>query len=192
MSHHVLILQHPQEQDEVLGSVPLLMRELPGVQKRVGLSWPSFSAALGHEDKPDGWVVLYPSSLKRELTKDELSTPVLFLDRHGEPVRPERVRGVIALDGTWSQAKALWWRNPWMLKLGRVIVHPKDPSIYGRLRKEPKRTYVSTLEAVALVLDGWGHDPEITQALRRIFRQRVQKVRDGVAKSVSEDESSEG
>ena len=43
------------------------------------------------------------------------------------------------LDGTWSQAKALWWRNAWMLKCQRVILGPKRPSRYGKLRKEPRQ-----------------------------------------------------
>ena len=42
------------------------------------------------------------------------------------------------LDGTWSQAKALWWRNAWMLKCQRVILGPAQPSRYGKLRKEPR------------------------------------------------------
>jgi len=179
ISRNVLILQHPQEQDVLLGSVPLLLVGMPTAEKVVGLSWPSFSAALGYDDTPEGWVVLYPSSLKRELTAEEQAKPALFLDRGCNEIKPKAVRGVIALDGTWSQAKALWWRNPWLLKLGRAIVHPKEPSIYGRMRKEPKRTYVSTLEAVALVLDGLGEDPEIGKELRRNFRRMVQRVRDG-------------
>ncbi len=176
--HRVVILQHPQEQDELLGSVPLLTAGLEGCEKRVGLSWPSFSAAIGEDASPEGWVVLYPASLKRELTAEERAMPVVFLDRAARPLGPRDVRGVIALDGTWSQAKALWWRNPWMLKLGRALVHPKEPSIYGRLRKEPKRNYVSTLEAVALVLDALGEDPSVTRELRRAFRGMVQRVRD--------------
>jgi type I site-specific restriction-modification system R (restriction) subunit len=45
----------------------------------------------------------------------------------------------VLLDGTWSQAKALWWRNAWMLKCQRVILGPKRPSAYGKLRKEPRQ-----------------------------------------------------
>ncbi len=38
------------------------------------------------------------------------------------------------------------------LKLNRMNLTPKEPSIYGRLRAEPKREYVSTLESVAAAL----------------------------------------
>jgi DTW domain-containing protein YfiP len=172
----VLILQHPQEQDVVLGTVPLLLASLPGAVKAVGLSWRSLTDALGRNADPSEWLVLYPSSLKRELSAEERARPVVLLDRNAKPIDAARVKGIVALDGTWSQAKALWWRNPWLLKLGRALVHPKEPSIYGRLRKEPRREYVSTLEAVALVLDAIGGD--VGGELRKLFRTMVQRARD--------------
>src|SRR5262249_25657884 len=39
----VLILQHPQEQDVELGTVPIMLASLPNATKVVGLSWPSLS-----------------------------------------------------------------------------------------------------------------------------------------------------
>ncbi|MCC6809459.1 MAG: DTW domain-containing protein [Deltaproteobacteria bacterium] len=177
----VLILQHPQEQDVDLGTVPLLLASLPRAEKVVGLSWASFSQALGRDADPAEWLVLYPSSLKRELSAAEKATPVVLLDRKGATMEPKRVKGIVALDGTWSQAKALWWRNAWMLKLGRALVHPKEPSIYGRMRKEPRKEYVSTLEAVAMVVDALGGD--LGPELRRLFRTMVQKARDSAPKT---------
>jgi hypothetical protein len=72
----------------------------------------------------------------------------------------------------------LWWRNAWLLKLHRVLLHPAEPTIYGRLRKAPRREWVSTLEAVADAMVGLG-EPEATRAeLRRLFRTMVQRARD--------------
>jgi DTW domain-containing protein YfiP len=170
----VLILQHPQEQDVTLGTVPILLEALPQAVKAVGLSWGSLSHALGEDADPAEWAVLYPSSLKRELTPEERAAPFVVMDRNGKPLK--KVKGIIALDGTWSQAKAIWWRNPWLLKCGRVLVHPKEPSIYGRMRKEPKKDYVSTLEAVALAIDALGGD--VGKELRRQMRGMVQRARD--------------
>lgn len=173
----VLILQHPQEQDVLLGTVPLLLASLADAQKAVGLSWGSLAHALDRDEAdPSEWVVLYPSSMKRELTEAEKKSPFLLLDRNARPLEPKRVKGIVALDGTWSQAKALWWRNPWLLKLGRALVHPKEPSIYGRMRKEPRKEYVSTLEAVALVLDHLGGD--VGPELKKLMRTMVQRARD--------------
>jgi DTW domain-containing protein YfiP len=94
--------------------------------------------------------------------------------------RPQmaRLRGIVVLDGTWSQAKSLWWRNAWLLKLPRLLIAPTQPSIYGRLRKEPRRSYVSTLEAAALALEALGEPSATGVALRRTFRTLVQRARD--------------
>ena len=82
------------------------------------------------------------------------------------------------LDGTWSKAKTLWWRNPWLTKLNRMTLKPAKPSIYGRLRAEPRREFVSTLESVAAALTLCGEAPEIEVGLSRVFRTLVQRVRD--------------
>jgi hypothetical protein len=34
-----------------------------------------------------------------------------------EIVAPSALDGLIVLDGTWSKAKTLWWRNPWLLSV---------------------------------------------------------------------------
>ena len=76
------------------------------------------------------------------------------------PIRRRcRLKGLVALDGNWAQAKALWWRNAWLTRLRRLVVVPDGPSLYGNLRREARPDAVSTLEAVALalsVLEGEG------------------------------------
>lgn len=154
----------------MLGTVPILERRI-GASKRVGLSWPNLAAALGEE--PEGtWAVIWPLQLPRALTPEEERAPVVRLGKGGP------LAGLVALDGSWSQAKALWWRNPWLLKLDRLVLHPKEPSIYGRLRREPRRSFVSTLEAVADALEHAGELPEVRRALRSEMRRMVQRARD--------------
>ena len=59
--HRVLILQHPQEQDAVLGSAQILAACLPRAKLVVGLSWRNLAHALGEEDvDPRRWAVLFP------------------------------------------------------------------------------------------------------------------------------------
>lgn len=171
----IVVLQHPQEQDTVLGTVPLLEQGV-GAVRRVGLSWPNLAAALGTE--PAGrWAVVWPGQLPRALTPAEQALPVVRLDRAGG--RPdEPLEGLLLLDGTWSQAKALWWRNPWLLKLDRIVIHPKEPSIYGKLRREPRKEWVSTLEAAADALVGLGEPESVRAGLRRGLRTLVQRARD--------------
>ncbi len=179
----VVILQHPQEQDMLLGTAKLLEASLKNCVIRVGLSWASLPQAIADENlapDPSRWAVMYRGSLARKLRTAELQEPFLLLDKKALPLSPERtaVEGIIVLDGTWSQAKALWWRNAWMLKLMRVILHPTNPSAYGKIRKQPSNQHVSTLEAVALALDGLGEKPEISEQLQKLFRTMCQRARD--------------
>jgi DTW domain-containing protein YfiP len=72
---------------------------------------------------------------------------------------------VVVLDGTWKEAKTLWWRNPWLLKLRRLVLNPQRQSRYGRIRREPRREALSTLEATALLLRHLDGGPEVAAAL---------------------------
>ncbi len=47
--------------------------------------------------------------------------------------------GIVLIDGSWKEAKTLWWRNPWLLKLHRLVLHPPMPARLGRLRREPRQ-----------------------------------------------------
>jgi DTW domain-containing protein YfiP len=174
----ILILQHPQEQDFVLGSARLALLSLPAARLAVGLSWASLAKAWGAEVDRSRWAVLYPSSLPRPLSAQEKGQPWVLLEPRGRTASPASIDGLVLLDGSWSQAKALWWRNPWLLKLGRLVLHPREPSIYGKLRREPRLEYLSTLEAIALALEALGEPPETRETLRRLFRTMVQRARD--------------
>lgn len=165
----VLILQHPQEQDAVLGSAQIVAASLPKAKIVIGLSWPNFAKALGEEGvDAKRWAVLFPD---REAEGEQVSG-------RGGPTAPSALEGIVVLDGTWSKAKTLWWRNPWLSKLNRLTLKPKQPSIYGHLRAEPKRDFVSTLESVAGALTLCGEAPEVEAGLLRVFRTMVQRVRD--------------
>lgn len=166
----VLILQHPQEQDALLGSAQLLTASLPKAKIVVGLSWRNLGHALGEENVDvSRWAVLFP---------DSEAAGAGVTSRRGVMLDPSALEGVIALDGTWSKAKTLWWRNPWLNKLNRITLKPAQPSIYGRLRAEPRREFVSTLESVTAALSLCGEDPDIETGLARVFRTLVQRVRD--------------
>ena len=180
----VLILQHPQEMDVTLGTARITELSLPGaVTVRPGLSWPNLGAALGREADPHGWAILYPHSLPRELTPEEQRAPVVVIDKRGHTrdLGADPLEGIVVLDGTWSQAKALWWRNPWMVKLPRLVIHPKEPSAYGKVRKQPQRGFLSTLEAVGESLVALGEDEAVLKGLKRTFRTLLQRARDAGA-----------
>ena len=81
------------------------------------------------------------------------------------------------LDGTWSQAKALWWRNAWMLKCQRVVLGPAHPSRYGKLRREPRSDGLSTIEAAAMLLSSLEKRPDIAEALHSSFERMLARYR---------------
>ena len=176
----LLILRHPQEQDRELGTARLTALHLKRATLKTGLSWQSLAKALGREVNPKRWAVLYLGAASAAtLPKDRELT---LLDSKNAPL-PEQERafaeidGIIVLDGNWSQAKTLWWRNPWVLKCRRLAINPKQPSRYGKLRREPRREGLSTLEAAALALARIGRQPEIETALSLSFARLLSAYR---------------
>ena len=175
---HVLILQHPQEQDRVLGTARLITETLAHATLTVGLSWRNLGHALKQPAEVKDWGVLYLGSTKAAKEKG----PLVALDRKGEPLADQHaaragLKGLVVLDGNWSQAKALWWRNPWLIKLRRFVVVPDSPSLYGDLRREARPDAVSTLEAVALALSVLEADAAPREKLLAPFRELLAKAR---------------
>jgi DTW domain-containing protein YfiP len=177
----VVILQHPQEDDALLGTAKLVEVTLPKAEVRVGLSWASLDHAIGGRNADrERWAVLAVAKLPVPVPEEARNEPVVVIDRKGRlrDLKRHGLEGIIVLDGTWSQAKTLWWRNAWLLKLPRVVLKPREPSIYGRLRKEPRKEWVSTLEAIGDVLPALGEPEAVRSNLRRLLRTLLQRARD--------------
>ena len=164
----LLVLQHPQEKREAVATAAVSCAALRQAALVVGLSWPNLTRALGRPADPKRWAVLYLGSARP--AGFGLEREVIALDRQGKPAADQDaavrgLEGVVLLDGSWSEAKSLWWRNPWLLKLRRLVLNPRRPSRFGRVRREPRREALSTLEAVALVLKNLDGSPEVEAAL---------------------------
>jgi len=177
----LLILQHPQEQDRLLGTARLAALHFANAEFRIGLSWPSLSKLLGRTADPQRWAILYLGSVKAEAIAP--GREIVVVDRKGEAIADQKaalrdIEGIVLLDGTWSQAKALWWRNAWMLKCQRVILGPAQPSRYGKLRKEPRRDGLATIEAAAMLLSGIEKRPDIAETLHASFERMLAKYRE--------------
>jgi DTW domain-containing protein YfiP len=177
----LLILQHPQEQDVELGTAHLTALHFKDAAVRIGLSWPSLAKALGRPADPKRWATLYLGSVKPAALLPGQS--VIAVTRKGTADPDQRgklsdLEGVILLDGTWSQAKTLWWRNSWLLKTTRIVVAPPRASRYGHLRREARREAVSTLEATALLLSTLEKRPEIADALHASFERLLARYRE--------------
>jgi hypothetical protein len=164
----VLILQHPQEKREVLATAAATCAALRQSALVVGLSWPNLARALDRPADAKEWAVLYLGSARPAAFA--LEREVVALDRAGTPTADQEamlrgLEGVVLLDGSWSEAKTLWWRNPWLLRLRRLVLNPRHRSRFGRVRREPRREALSTLEAAALLLKQLDGGPEIEAAL---------------------------
>ena len=176
----LVILQHPQEQDEALGTARLTALHFRDAVVRIGLSWPSLAGLLGRPVDPRRWAVLYLGSVR------PVDLPpgrdVVVVDAKGAPLPDQDaalrgIAGLIVLDGSWSQAKTLWWRNPWLLKARRIVLAPNRPSRFGILRREPRPEGLSTLEAVGLLLARVEGRPEIEAALLASFERLLSRYR---------------
>lgn len=179
----VLILRHPQEQDIKLGTAKMTTLQLKNSALKTGLSWANLGkaigGALGRPADPKKWGVLYLGTKK---AGEELPGKVLtVLSRKGNPLPDSddiltELEGIILLDGTWAQAKALWWRNAWMLKCRRLVLQPPKKSLYGNLRKEPRKESVSTIEAAAYTLAALENDESLVEKILPPFRKMLEKA----------------
>ena len=164
----VLVLQHPQERREPRGTAAATVAALRRAKLVTGLSWPNLVRALGGPADPRRWAVLYLGSIRpAELG---VAGEIVVLGREGEALPdPSPVlrglAGIVLLDGTWREAKTLRWRNPWLLKLHRIVLNPPRPARIAALRREPRREALSTLEAAALVLGHVEAGPQPAEAL---------------------------
>ncbi len=184
----ILVLQHPQEPDHELGSAWLAFQCLEGARLRIGLSAPNLTSAWNQAGEgggpidPSRWGILYLGSGPQGPAPR--GARLFWTDKKGVPKSADenaallkQLQGVVVLDGTWSQAKALWWRNPWVLKLKRLMLAPAAPSLYRELRKEPRKECLSTIESIAEVLDALGENPASSAHLRESFGDLLARYR---------------
>lgn len=164
----VLVLQHPQEGREARATAATAVATLRRAKLVAGLSWPNLPRALGRPADARRWAVLYlgsarPANFGRE-------REIVILGRGSAPLSDPNailagLEGIVLLDGTWKEAKTLWWRNPWLLKLHRLVLNPPQPARLGPLRREPRREALSTIEAAALALRHLEAEPAAAVAL---------------------------
>jgi DTW domain-containing protein YfiP len=132
----VVILQHPREEHMPIGTARMAHHSLPSSRLFVGVELderPDVRAAI--EDPAHPAVLLYPGPGARDLATDPPTSPVTL----------------VVLDGTWAHARKLLRKNPRVAALPRYAFRPEAPSEY-RIRREPDREYVSTIEALANAL----------------------------------------
>jgi DTW domain-containing protein len=153
----VIVLCHPREADNPIGTARIARLCLPNSELVVGVeleAHPSVQAALGDTARLP--IVLYPS----ERAVDLAATP------------PPGPVTLFVVDGTWGHARSMVRHNPWLDGLPHYAFRPARPSEY-RIRREPQEDYVSTVEALAEALRHLEADGRDFEALRAPFRAMV-------------------
>ena len=133
-----MLLQHPREARNPLGTARMAHLALPGSTLAVGVDFalnPAVAARLEAERARS--IVLYPAPDARPIEELRATGPVTLW----------------VIDGTWWQAKKLWQSNPALHGLPAYRLAPAAPSAYGAIRREPAADCLSTVEAIASALD---------------------------------------
>jgi DTW domain-containing protein YfiP len=130
----VVFLQHPREARMPVSTCRLAHLSLPNSEMHVGL-------------RPEG-------SPRLEALVRQPGTMVLFPGRDAVDVRalPTPPRTLIVVDGTWINARKVVERSALLSALPRLGFTPTQPGNY-RIRREPAAHCLSTIEAVAHVLE---------------------------------------
>ena len=176
----VLILQHPQEQDHVLGTAGLLCRHAgpcPALGRPVVAQSRPCAGRAGRGARTGACSI---SARRMPPGKG----PLVALDRKGEPLadqdgaRAPACRGIVVLDGNWAQAKALWWRNAWLTRLRRFVVVPDGPvALRQPAQGGPARRGLDPRGRGARAVGAREAMPALREKLLAPFRELIAKAR---------------
>ncbi|XP_066214060.1 tRNA-uridine aminocarboxypropyltransferase 2 [Saccopteryx leptura] len=141
ISTHLYIIQHPAEESKVLRTVPLLAACLPQDKCKVKIG-----RRFSEERDPElstvcrrsGTLILYPGAEAANLEEFILDSPIY----------PSTI---IIIDGTWSQAKDIFYKNS-LFRLPKQVQLKTSISSQYVIRTQPTNRCLSTLECAAVAL----------------------------------------
>ncbi|XP_012621560.2 tRNA-uridine aminocarboxypropyltransferase 2 [Microcebus murinus] len=159
ISTHLYIIQHPAEENKVLRTVPLLAACLPQDKCKVKIGR-RFSEERDPElstvCRKSGTLILYPGA-------DAANLEEFVLD---SPVYPSTI---IIIDGTWSQAKDIFYKNS-LFRLPKQVQLKTNISSQYVIRMQPTNRCLSTLECAAVALSILEKNSYIQETLLRPLR----------------------
>ncbi|XP_045421930.1 tRNA-uridine aminocarboxypropyltransferase 2 isoform X1 [Lemur catta] len=159
ISTHLYIIQHPAEENKVLRTVPLLGACLPQDKCKVKIGR-RFSEERDPElstvCRESGTLILYPGA-------DAANLEEFILD---SPVYPSTI---IIIDGTWSQAKDIFYKNS-LFRLPKQVQLKTNISSQYVIRMQPTNRCLSTLECAAVALSILEKNSYIQETLLRPLR----------------------
>ncbi|XP_001512672.1 tRNA-uridine aminocarboxypropyltransferase 2 [Ornithorhynchus anatinus] len=156
VSTYLYIIQHPAEENRVLRTVPLLAACLPKdkCQVKIGRRFnedrdPELSAICRNSST----LILYPGEEAANL--EELA-----------PNLPNCPSNIIIIDGTWSQAKDIFYKNS-LFRLPKQVQLKTSISSQYVIRTQPTNRCLSTLECAAIALSIVEKNDDIQEILLR-------------------------
>jgi DTW domain-containing protein YfiP len=149
------ILQHLGERKTAIGTARMAHLSLPNSELHLGISFEDHHRVRELAASP-GTALLFPG--------DGALDPAAL---RGRPPTT-----VIVVDGTWSQARKVIKRNPFLQALPRLAFTPDRPSNY-RIRAEPSVECVSTIEALVHLLGALEGDPARFRPILEAFDRMV-------------------
>ncbi|KAK9768368.1 hypothetical protein K7432_001032 [Basidiobolus ranarum] len=193
----IVVLQHPKCQVNI-GTLRILKHTFKYCDIFVGKDFsegkhPELDVLL--EDETYIPLLLYPgpnaTDVKTLLVGGEETLPVdkwqcLGCQCHQESSNSGSPRYlIIAIDGSWTHSKYLYRFNPRIQKLHQIMLPSPEPSVYHALKREPKPTCISTVEAVgrAVGILGWSSEEFLMEDLLRPLHRIIQIQREFCAKN---------
>ena len=104
----------------------------------------------------------------------------LFEHLRERPWLPDRVPAFVLLDGTWSQARKMLHRSPYLQGIPRMAIQPGAPSTY-RLRCQRCAQHLSTVEVAIALLEQFNEvtASSILRAYFCVFAESCMATRHG-------------
>lgn len=161
----IVILQHPKEAKHAKNTVKLLQLGLSNIEVIQGESSQDFKKLADNVNIQPGYFSLCypnPNSKAIESTIKQSKKPTLYQPNHK----------LIFIDASWRKALKMWHLNPWLHELDSWhFDHP--PSNQYKIRHTTQANSLSTLEAVAYVLNSTHHTD--CNYLLTLFKNMQQK-----------------
>lgn len=153
----ILFLQHPNERKMPVNTARLAHLSLAKSRLVHGVSFGPESVLGAMLPRREKVGILFPSPQAKELRD-----------------APKDLETLVVIDGTWREAKKMIWLSPILLEFPHYAFVPEKPSNY-RIRKEPKDSFISSIEATVAALRILDRDPEKYGELLALFDRMVDR-----------------
>lgn len=158
----VIILQHPSESNQAIGTARILSLSLSNCQLFVGEDFThhaELNALLADNDRQ--YLLLYPAD------------DALTVNEWQQQAKSATTKlGIILLDGTWRKAYKIYQLSKNIQSLPCLGLNTLEKSRY-RIRKTSKAAGLATVEAGFYALSQLSHDPQKFMPLMTTFEQMV-------------------